>query len=342
MSDDRPFGARAWLYGGAAAALSCFPLVVGDPFWLSVGTLTMLAALGAVGMVVILGYGGYVALGQVAFGGVAAYATTILQERAGIPLALAVVVATAGAMAVAALTGVALLRLRGIYFAAATFALAELARLVALNWTPVTNGQIGMVVPAEGRARLPGATVLEGVLIPAAADYYVALASFAAAAAVTVVYGRSRDGRALVALRDNERVAQTAGIRPTATRVGAFVLAAALAAVWGVMVARFNGLVDPQSMGVERTVLLLTIAIVGGARSVLGALVGAAVVTVVPEVLQVAVAYRPLLYGALLVVFATRAPEGVAGWVERAVRRRRARAAPVAAAAAPARERGAA
>lgn len=301
------------LSGIAFAVLAALvPLVDGDGFLLSVGAHTLLNAVMALSLTLVYGMGGLISLAQVGFGTAAAY-VVVLGTEGGYPFLLTVVAALAVVVLLALLLGLPVVRLSGIYFLTATFAFTEILRLVALNWTSVTGGEIGTVVSYDGLTQLPGASVFASFLQPELADYLIALLLFATAGAVIWCYRNSRQGRNLMALRDNESLAVALGVRAVRERLGGFVLGAVVAAFGGIYLAHFNGIVDPTSMEVLHSVYLLIIVLVGGIHSIRGALVGAVVVTVVPELLQISVDYRPILYGALLIVFATRLQLGIVG-----------------------------
>lgn len=306
-----------------AAVVVVAPLIDGRGFFLSVGAHTLINAVLALSLTLVYGMGGLISLAQVGFGAVAAY-LVILGTEQGYSFGLALVVAVAVAVVLSLILGLPVVRLSGVYFLTATFAFTELLRLVALNWTSVTGGQIGPLVTYDDLTRLPGASLLSGVE-PDAADYIVAVVLFLVVAAVVWAYRQSRSGRNLMSLRDNETLATALGIRAVRERLMAFALGAAIAALGGVYLAYFNGIVDPTALSITRSIDVLIIAIIGGVYSIRGALVGSIVVTVIPELLQISVSLRPILYGALLVLFATRLRLGIVGELQRLARRLSAR-----------------
>lgn len=313
-------------YAGIALALAVVaaPLVDGRGFFLSVGAHTLINAVMALSLTLVYGMGGLISLAQVGFGAVAAY-LVILGTEQGYSFGLVLIVAVVVAVALALLLGLPVVRLSGVYFLTATFAFTELLRLVALNWTSVTGGQIGPLVTYDDLTRLPGAALLSGFAEPDAADYIVAVILFAVVAAIVWAYRQSRSGRNLMSLRDNETLATALGIRAVRERLMAFALGAAIAALGGVYLAYFNGIVDPTALSIARSIDVLIIVIIGGVYSIRGALVGSIVVTVIPELLQISVSLRPILYGALLVLFATRLRLGIVGELQRLIRRLSAR-----------------
>lgn len=315
-----------WLAVGCAVLLVIAPVADDSRYLVSVATLTAINAVLALSLTLVYGLGGMISLAQVGFGAVAAY-LVVLSTKAGSPFVPTLLAALLAVALLALVLGLPVVRLSGIYFLTATFAFTELLRLVALNWTTVTGGQIGPIIQYTDLTRLPGASLF-GFLPPDVADYAIALVLLLATAGVVWCYRQSRSGRNLRSLRDNEALATALGINAVPERLAAFALGAVIAGLGGVYLAYYNGIVDPTSMSIGASVDLLIIVIVGGIYSIRGAVVGAVVVTMVPELLRISVDLRPILYGLLLVVFATRLRLGVVGELRRlaqAARQRRAR-----------------
>ena len=297
-----------------------YPMFDGRGFVLSLGANTLINATLGLSLILAYGMGGMISLAQVGFGALAAYIVVIGQQN-GYNFIVLMLVAIAACILVATLLGWPVVRLGGVYFLTATFAFTELLRLISLNWTSVTGGSVGPVIEFDGLTRLPGAGWLGGFMKPEAGDYVVSCVLFGAGALAVWLYGRSRSGRNLMSLRDNERIATAMGMNAVKERVIAFALSAAIAAVAGVYLAYYNGIIDPMSMNLLHSIDVLIIVIVGGLYSIKGALVGAIVVTVVPEILQISLEYRPILFGLLLIVFAVKLRLGIVGELRRLRRR---------------------
>ncbi|MFI0370153.1 branched-chain amino acid ABC transporter permease [Actinomadura sp. 1N219] len=323
----RSWNVRSWnvprpLLIACAAVLVAAPASDGSGFLVSVATLTAINAVFALSLTLVYGMGGMISLAQVGFGAVAAYLVVLGTQKEGYPFVPVLLVALAAVVVLALVLGLPVTRLSGIYFLTATFAFTEVLRLVAVNWTPVTGGQIGTVIEYEGLTRLPGAAAFGTFLSPDLADYMAALVLLALTVWVVWSYRQSRSGRNLMSLRDNERLATALGVRAVPERLMAFAVSAVIAALGGVFLAYYNGIADSTSMNVTQSIDLLIIVIVGGVQSIRGAVVGAVVVTVVPELLQLSVDLRPILYGLLLIAFATRLRLGIVGELQRLWRAR--------------------
>ena len=297
-----------------------YPMMDGRGFVLSLGANTLINATLALSLTIAYGYGGMISLAQVGFGALAAY-LVVLGQQQGLNLILLFVLSALLCAAVATLLGLPVVRLSGVYFLTATFAFTELLRLLALNWTSVTGGSLGPVIQYEGLTRLPGAEWMGSFMKPEAGDYVVSCLLFGGGSLFVWLYARSRSGRNLMSLRDNEDVATALGVNAVRERVVAFALSAMIAAVSGVYLAYYNGIIDPMAMSMHNSIDILIIAIVGGLYAIRGALVGAVVVTVVPEILQISLELRPILFGLLLIIFAVKLRLGIVGELGRLRRR---------------------
>lgn len=310
----------------AAAAVLAFLLAA--PWLLgsyAISTTSRILAFGLLAMSVTLltGVTGLPTLGQAAYFGVGAY--TAAHVAVGVtPVGPVQIVAAAlMAAAVAAVTGIAAVRVRGIAFIMVTLAIAELAFSAAVSWESVTRGTDGFsgipdVVPAWGLPELE----LDGLV------YYYVLAAFLLLYGVTALVVSSPFGLALRGVRDNEARSRAIGYPTTRYALVAYVLAGALAGAAGSLWVSIQQFVSPGDLGFEVAALALLAAIIGGIRSLWGAVVGAALVIVTRDYLGGFVAgHATLLLGALFVIAVYVIPGGVAGLAD-GWRRRIAESAP--------------
>ncbi len=241
---------------------------------------------------------GQLALAQVAFMGIAAYAGSLGAIDFGWNLPLSMLVGAVCAMAVAALLALPTARLRGVFLAIATIGFGEVARIVEIN-VPLTGG-------AEGLSSIPndaGTLWIYGTL--------------AAALAALLVFSRGRWILAFDAIREDEVAARGCGIDVGAVRFAALVAGGAIAGLAGVLYAHANFFITPGDFGFARMEQVLVYSVIGGTTSALGSALGAAAMTVLPEAIRFLHDYREITTGALLLGFIIFAPRGLAGLWQR-------------------------
>ena len=309
---------RAWLLGTVVLALIVFGL---SGFWAFVSARTVIYALLGLSLVVLTGWSGQVSLMPGTFAGIGAALAWILGTKLGFPMPLVLPLAALATVPIAGIVGIAALRLRPLYLAVATVAFAGLFEetLFVQHW--FGNSGNAMSVP---RPKL-----IAGDHAFALAVVVIAGALFAATAA----FGRTRTGRALRMVRDNERAAGAAGVNPTKYRLIAFALSAAYAGLAGALLAYLLGTFSMAAFGF--LVLSLTVfglATVGGIRTPVGALLGAFVVVYLSEVFRASASVQDWVYtgtGVAIIAVMAYSPDGLAGMLRRV--RRRARTTPDAA-----------
>ncbi len=280
---------------------------------LSVYVLLELAAIVTVGVSLLMGYAGQVSLGQAAFYASGAYAAALLALH-GVPTLIGLLVAPAVAALFAVIVGIPLLRLRGHHLAFATLA-TQLISLSMMGRLRVTGGDIGL----QG---IPPLAVGPFELRADRSYAYVAWTALALVALITHNVMTSRPGRALRALATSEVAAESSGVPVGRYKLAVFALAAAFAGLAGGVYAFYVGYVAPGSFPVLLSFEYVVMAVVGGLGTIEGALVGAALVTVVVQLLnQVATLegmprYAPSVlsyaaYSLLLIVAVLFLPEGI-------------------------------
>jgi branched-chain amino acid transport system permease protein len=278
-----------------AALVLALPLVLPSPFYFRIAALVFIFALAVLGLNLLMGYAGQVSLGHAGFFGVGAYAVAVAPTHWGVPgwAALPGGVAVAGLMAWA--IGRPILRLKGHYLAVATLGMGLLMALVFTNEARLTGGPDGMPVP---RLTLFGWTVRGSV-----SWYWVAGATLALAAWLAVNLIDSPTGRAFRAIHDSETAAGVLGIDVGRTKLVAFVLSAVYTALAGAYLALFDALVTPATAGFLRSIEFVTMAVLGGLGSIVGSIVGAAILVILPQVLTVFHDYEHIALGALMILF---------------------------------------
>ncbi|WP_038211767.1 branched-chain amino acid ABC transporter permease [Xenophilus azovorans] len=275
-----------------AALLLLFPLLGPSSFAYDIAIRIAINAVVVIGLNLLFGYAGQISLGHAAFFGFGAYASAILTTHFDWPPLAAL---AAGAIATGVLAFVIawpILRLAGHHLAMATLSLGLIAAIVFNNETRWTGGSDGMVVPALSVL----GTSLSGE--PAWYALTAALLLLATWAASNLV--DSPAGRALQAIRGSEVAARTVGIEAGRFKTRVFVLSAVMASVMGSLMAHYVGFLTPAAAGLTRSVEFVMMVVLGGTASVFGSIVGAAIITLLPQVLHAFESFETLLLGLIL------------------------------------------
>lgn len=291
------------------------PAVIRQDYQLNV--LFRIALFAALGMAwnLVGGYAGQLSLGHAAFFGIGAYGLPLFHDRLGVPLLVSLVLGIASAVAAAAVIGRVAFRLRGPYFALSTIAFAEVLRLSAKNLESITNGDVGLQVPALFSSDPTMWFYLSAVLLTAAA--------FAATALIL----RSRFGYALQAVREDEDTTMACGIDAARVKLRAFMISAAFTALGGALYASQYFFIVPDSvLALDLSERPAIHAMLGGAGTLAGPIVGAILLETAQELFKnwFHEAHQ-LIYGVLLVAVVLFLPEGIVGTIAARLRKRRAR-----------------
>ncbi|HEX4329779.1 MAG TPA: ATP-binding cassette domain-containing protein [Burkholderiales bacterium] len=294
----------------AAAAAAGFA----NGYYVDVIARMVLAAMVGVGLNVLIGLTGQVSFGHVGFYAIGAYVVAILTTQLHLPFSIAVVLATLAAGAMGALLALPALRVRGPYLAMVTIAFGFIVERGASEWSGLTGGQNGIMdIPSPSMAGT------------AFGPRGIALVSLVLLAVLVYGYWKlslSTWGRAMRAVKDSETAAESIGFDPVLIKAAAFTLSALCAGLAGGLFAPLLGMVTPSAFSFSQSILFVLVVVIGGAGSVAGPLVGAAIVVLLPEMVSGMAEYSQLLFGALLLVVLWIAPEGIVGAVRRFVGRR--------------------
>ncbi len=306
-----PFVALAAVFAAAFAFTA-----TANSYYVFVMATLALTAIAGIGLNILLGLTGQVSFGHVGFYSIGAYTAAILTTTAKISFWLALPAAIALSGLIGALLALPALRVRGPYLAMVTIAFGFVIENAAAEWRGVTGGQNGIMgVPSP---QLFGASLGErGVALLSIVLCALVLFAFARLA-------RSKWGAAMRAVKDSEIAAESIGLNPVTVKALAFTLSAACAGLAGALFAPLSGFVTPSSFAFLQSILFVLVVIVGGAGTVSGPLVGAAIVVLLPEALAGLAEYRLLFFGALMLGVLWIAPGGIVGEVQRWLRQRRA------------------
>ncbi|MBV9859148.1 MAG: branched-chain amino acid ABC transporter permease [Alphaproteobacteria bacterium] len=304
----------------AAVALALVPLVVKADFVLTIFIFSFILGIAAVGFDIIFGIAGQLSMFHAASFGIAGYTTFLVMKAWALSFWLGLLPALALVVAMSVVIGSICFkfRLKAFYFAVVTLAFSELARLVVMNWTGLTNGTLGLMIMAKpvigfGSLSRP----IEGTL----AWYYLTLVSLALAVVAARAVVRSWIGRACGAIRLNEDLAQTLGIDIFRYKMLAFAIANVLAALAGALFAFYTGYIDPSYLSIGQSLDIIAMVLIGGQGTVLGPVVGAFVLTGLPHLIEIGAEQRAMLIGAILIAAILLFPRGIVGSLIRLARR---------------------
>lgn len=306
---------QAWLAFGLLV-LVLYPFLA-DDYWLYLACLVAINVASSAGLNILTGCTGLVSLGQAAFMGLGAYTVAILQIRLGTPALLNLLAGGLVAMAGGVVVGVPSLRVKGLYLAIVTIAATFIAHFLFANFA-LTGGTAGLSLPP---ARLLGVALdtsfaLYWLIVPLTVAMLLGAANLL----------RTRIGRAFIAIRDRDISAEVLGIPLLRYKLLSFGLSSFYAGVAGGLWAYFFRVVTPESFPLIMSIFFLAAIIVGGMGTILGAILGAVFMTMVPELLKLIVGWLPLggnaalvlspvrtiVFGALIVGFLVFEPHGLA------------------------------
>jgi branched-chain amino acid transport system permease protein len=274
-------------------------------------------AIAIAGLSVLTGVNGQISLGHGAFMAVGAYSAGLMMEHFDLPLIVPVLVAVGAAAVIGGLVGLPATRLKGPYLAGVTLALAFAVQDLPNKFSSLFNGDQGIIVnPPTPPGTVPAERWLAWITLFGAVVGMVVLANFL----------RSRFGRSLRAVRDDEIAASAAGLNPARLRVLTFAVSAAAAGLAGGLFALWSGIVSPDSFSLFLSIQLLAGMVIGGSGSLIGAWWGALALVYIPEWTQnvsghfnlsagVKANMQNAVFGLLIIVIMMLAPSGIQGWL---------------------------
>lgn len=290
--------------------LLLLPQVVSNPYYMDVLILIFLWGTLAEAYNISGGYGGQFSLGHSAFLALGAYCSTILFWKLGISPWLGVFAGVALAGASSLLIGSVTFRLRGPFLGLATLAFTEVTHIVAVNWRSVTRGSEGIGIPFKP-------SLANMIFSDKVGYYYLGLLLCSGTVLITWMIARSRLGHYLIATRENEDAARALGIYTTRIKITGLFISAALTAVGGTFYAQYILYIDPASLaGFDMSIQFPLIAVVGGLGTVLGPIVGAAIMIPLSQLLRSTISGAVsgldlALYGLILMLVVLFLPHGI-------------------------------
>src|SRR5713101_5861846 len=262
----------------AGIVLICFAPLVFSEYWLSILIQIGIFAIAALGLNILVGFTGQISIGQAAFFLLGAFTSAYISNNAPIPVFFAIPLAGVVTALVGLIFGLPAARLKGLYLVIATLA----AQYILLDFFSRAEWFSGGSVPASANP-----FSIFGYTFRGDRQYfYVVLAYVVISYLLVTNLMRTRDGRALVAIRDHYLSAEIMGINLTKYRTLSFGLAAFFAGIAGALYAHYNQVVSNEGFGVDRSIIFLAMVIIGGLGSVMGTLMGAAFMVLLPESME--------------------------------------------------------
>ena len=297
--------------------LLAIPQIIKSVYWIQLLNLSMIFGLCALGLNFVLGYAGQISLAQAAFWGIGAYTSTLLSTRflpaIGIPPSVGVWLGLVGAVIVCAAFGAILgfptLKLRGHYLAMATIGFGFIIQLFLINAKSLTRG-------SDGIPGIPSYDLFGYVFKKEGQAYYLILAFAIILCYVAYRIKNSRSGRAFQAVRENEMAAEALGVDTTGFKILAFCLSAVYAGIAGSLFAHTGShYISPDTFSFDQSVILLAMLVLGGSGSIPGAMIGALLLTLLPEWLRFLRDAYMAVNAAAIILIMIFMPTGIVGLI---------------------------
>lgn len=305
-----------------AVCLLLLPLFFGK-YLVFIACVCGVSIISALGLNILTGYTGLMSLGHAAFMGIGAYTAAILSTKAGFPFPIALLAAGCMAAITGFVVGVPTLRLKGLYLVVTTLSFQFITEHVIYHWESMTAGDKGINLPAPALFGIDLGTY--------DSFYYVILALVVATALFTKNISMTRTGRAFIAVRDRDIAAEIIGVPVARYKIIAFVISSFIAGIAGALYAYLLGIISPDHFTFNQSILYVAMIIIGGMGSVMGSILGAVFMVLLPEILNsisgpLASAYPDIapriggistaVYGLVIILFILFEPMGLFGiWI---------------------------
>jgi len=301
-------GTTAWvLLVAFLGFLALLPSLAPGYFTFSM-TQVAIAAIIAIGLNLLVGYTGQISLGHAAFVAIGAYAAALLETKLHVPWGAALVASGLVAAAFGFLVGLPALRLTGPYLTIATLGFGIAVSQILTNWDALSGGRSGLFLPKLS---------IGSFLLNDRDLYYVAVATAAVMTWIALNLVRSHVGRAFVAIRDSDIAAEVVGVNLTIYKTLAFAVSAFYAGIGGALLAYVLGFLEPQLFTLFESITYFSMIVLGGLGTIPGAILGAVILTLLPQQLAALKQWLPLVYGTVIILVMTVEPMGLYGrWVK--------------------------
>lgn len=300
---------KRWLPWVGMATACALPFLFTSSYMHQILNMMLINGIITIGLYVIFGLTGIFSVAQAAFWGIGAYTAALLATRLGVPWYVCFLAAPIVAGLFGILLGAPTLRLKTHYLTMVTIAFAEVVRQVEVNWMGLTEGPNGI-------RNIPAPNLGFIVLNTPQKYFFLGLLMMGLVVLLANRLRSSRLGRAMEAVRDDELAAEAMGVKLVWVKILAFALSAAFAGLAGAMYAHLIGYISPDVFHLEVAVQVLAMLLIGGRMSPYGAVLGAAVITVLPELLRGLQDWWAIIYGLIVLAILAFAPRGFLGLLQ--------------------------
>ena len=290
-----------------------YPFAVKDPFYFWETMLICITGMVAVGLNLLTGYTGLISLGQAGLYAIGAYTGALVGIKLGISFFPALIISALFSAGIGALLAYPTIRVSGVYFAMVTIAFGLVVENILVEWHGLTKGPVGIdgIPPVQ----------IGGFKLKEQYYFYLIALSFFACIILVKNLILSKYGRGLRAVGMSQIGAETSGINALAIRSLAFIFSAAWAGIAGHYFAYLNLYLSPEIFQFDTSILFLVTIIFGGLGTIIGPIVGTAILVILPEVLQRFAHYRLIVYGGLILILLFFMPQGLIGSLNQFLKR---------------------
>lgn len=280
------------------------PMLVPNNYYMGLANLALIYIIVAIGLNFIYGYTGYISFAQAGFFGIGAYTSALLAVDGHIGFWVTLPLSALVAAVVGIMLGIPALKLSGHYLAMCTIGFGIIVQMILQNWTAFTHG-------AQGIGGIPGISLGPWVISNPTQYYYFTLVFACLATLLSWTIEHSNLGRSFKAVREDEIAASTSGINLTFTKVFSFALSALFAGFAGGLYAHMSSYISPDTFSFDQSIIFFTMVLVGGAGTVWGPIVGAVLLTFIPELLRFLQEYYMALFGIGICLAMLFMPQGI-------------------------------
>jgi len=280
------------------------PVLMPNNYYMGLANLSLIYIIVAIGLNFIYGYTGYISFAQAGFFGIGAYTSALLAVDGHMSFWVTLPVSGLTAAVVGIMLGIPALKLSGHYLAMCTIGFGIIVQMILQNWTAFTHG-------AQGIGGIPGISLGPLVITNPTQYYYFTLVFVCLAALLSWTIEHSNLGRSFKAVREDEIAASTSGINLTFTKVFSFALSALFAGFAGSLYAHMSSYISPDTFSFDQSIIFFTMVLVGGAGTVWGPIVGAVLLTFIPELLRFLQEYYMALFGIGICLAMLFMPQGI-------------------------------
>ena len=282
------------------------PIIFNSQYLINMAINCLMYSVLTLSLNLITGYMGITSLGHAGFMGVGAYTAAILSTRFGINFIFTFIAATIVATLFGILLGLPTLKIKGRYLAIVTLGFCEIMRIIELNWVGLTRGPMGI-------SGIPKMSLFGFTFNKPIERYYIILLLLIITIYIIRSIMNSRIGRAISSIKDDEIASEAMGINVYKYKIMGFAISSGLAGLAGAYYAHYMGFIDPNAFTFDQSILILSMTIMGGMASIPGSIIGASVLSILPETLRAMADYRQIVYGLLLAVTMILKPSGFLG-----------------------------